>query len=106
ERPKAVAVAFPAATNSWKILRDTESGEWKLAEARPEEKLDSNKVSGVSSPFSSPSFNDVVSQSAKPEDHGLDKPTVVTVDTFDDLTYTLKVGKKSGEDYPVKMAVL
>ncbi len=105
ERPKAVAVTFPVATNSWKIVRDTESGDWKFADAKPDEKLDSTKASGVSNPFSSPSFNDVLSLSAKPEDNGLDKPTLVTIDTFDDFTYTVKVGKKSGDDYPVNVAV-
>ena len=101
ERPKAVSVTFPAATNSWKIVRDTESGDWKFAEAKPEEKLDSAKASGVSSPFSSLSFTDVLS----PGGNGFDQPTVVTVDTFDDLTYTVKIGKKSGDDYPISMTV-
>jgi hypothetical protein len=105
ERPKAIAVTFPVATNSWRIVKDTESGEWKFAETKPEEKLDSTKVSGVSSPFSSPMFNDVVLPGAKPEDNGLDKPTVVTVDTFDDFSYTVNVGKKSGDDYAVTMTV-
>jgi Domain of unknown function (DUF4340) len=105
ERPKAIAVTFPVATNSWKITRDVESGEWKLAEAKPEEKLDTTKVPGVANPFSSPSFNDVVLPGAKPEDNGLDKPTVVTVDTFDDFTYVVKVGTKNGDEYPVKMTV-
>ena len=29
----------------------------------------------------------------------------MTVDTFDDFTYTVKIGKKSGDDYPVAMTV-
>ena len=94
ERPKAVAVTYPVATNSWKLARDTESGEWKLAEAKPEEKLDAARASGVSSPFASPMFNDVVAPGAKPEDNGLDKPTVVTVETFDDFVYTVKIGER------------
>jgi hypothetical protein len=105
DRPKAVTVNFPEATNSWKIVRDTESGDWKFAEAKPGEKLDSAKASGVSSPFSSPSFNDVLALGAKSEENGFDKPTTVTVDTFDDLTYTVKVGKKSRDDYPISMTV-
>ncbi len=105
ERPKAVAVTFPAATNSWKITRDGESGEWKLDDTKTDEKVDSNKIAGVTSPFASPTFNDVLSKSAKPENNGLDKPTIVTVDTFDDFIYTVKVGKKSGDDYPMTMAV-
>ncbi len=105
ERPKAIAVTFPEATNSWKLVRDTESGDWKLADVKPGEKLDSNKVSPLSNPFSSPSFDDVVLPGSIPGGTGLDKPTVVTVDTFDDLTYTVKVGNKTGETYPVTVTV-
>ena len=60
ERPKAVSVTFLDATNSWKIVRDTDTGDWNLADAKGDEKLDAARVSDVSSPFSSPSFNDVL----------------------------------------------
>lgn len=105
ERPKSIAVTFAVATNSWKLMRDTESGEWKLADAKPEEKLDAARVSGVTSPFASPSFNDVLSQKSKPEESGLDKPTVVTVETFDDFIYTIKVGTKKDDNYPLTVNV-
>ena len=106
EKPKSIEVNFPAATtNSWKLTRDNEAGDWKLADAKKDEKLDSGKSSGVTSPFASPSFNDVISPAGKLEDHGLDKPTVVTVETFDGFTYTVKVGKKAAEDYPITVAV-
>src|SRR5438552_6810421 len=59
EKPRSVAVAFPNATNSWKLTRETETGEWKLADAKPTEQLDASKASGVSNPLSSPSFADV-----------------------------------------------
>ena len=105
ERPKAITVTFPEATNSWKLTRDTESGEWKLADAKPAEKLDTTKVSGVTSPFASPTLNDVALSTAKPEEFGLDHPTTVVVETFDDYTYTVNVGKKVGEDYSLSMTV-
>ena len=105
ERPKSIEVDFPAATNSWELVRDTETGDWKLVNAKPEEKLDSTKVPGVSNPFSAPSFNDVLPPNAKPEDSGLDKPITVTIATFDDFIYKIKVGRKSGENYPVLVSV-
>jgi len=105
ERPKTISVAFPVATNSWKLARDTETGDWKLADAKGDEKLDNAKASGVSNPFSAPTFDDVVSTNAKPSDYGLDKPMVVTVETFDDFTYTVNVGVKTGENYPIHMTV-
>lgn len=105
ERPKAISVSFPESTNSWKISRDNDSGDWKLADVKANEKLDTTKVAGVSNPFSSPSFDDIVLPGSIAGGDGLDKPTVVTVDTFDDLTYTVKLGKKSGESYPLKVTV-
>jgi hypothetical protein len=98
EKPKSVAVTYPAApTNSFKLSRETESGEWKLADVTGEEKLDASKASGFSSALSWPSFNDVVAD-AKPEATGLGTPNVVTIETFDGFKYTLNVGGKSGED--------
>ncbi|HEY5914383.1 MAG TPA: DUF4340 domain-containing protein [Verrucomicrobiae bacterium] len=104
EKVRSVNVAFPAATNSWKLSRETETGEWKLAEAKPGEQLDTSKASSVSNPLSSPTFNDV-DTSSKPEQLGLDKPTVVTLDTFDNFTYVLKVGQKTNDNYPLAFTV-
>ena len=104
EKLRSIAVSFPAATNSWKLTRETETGEWKLADAKPGEQLDSSKASGVANPLGSPSFADVAT-STKPEETGLDKPTVVTADTFDGFTYTVKVGQKTNDDYPLAMSV-
>jgi len=103
EKIRSVAVNFPVPTNSWKLSRETETGEWKLADAKPTEQLDNAKASGVGSSLASPSFNDV--SSAKPEELGLDKPTKVTLDTFDSFTYTLKVGQKTNDNLPLIVSV-
>ena len=106
EKIRSIAVAYPAATNSWKVTRDTETGsDWKLADAKPDEKLDSTKTSSFSYALSSPSFNDVLPADTKPEPAGLDKPTVVTLDTFDHFTYTLKLGQKTNDNIPIIVAV-
>jgi hypothetical protein len=102
EKVRSVAVNFPNPTNSWKLTRETETGEWKLAEAKPAEQLDSSKASGVANPLTSPAFTDVAS-SMKPDE--LDKPTVATVETFDNFTYTLKVGQKTNDNFPLAMTV-
>jgi hypothetical protein len=104
EKVRSIAVNFPAATNSWKLTRETETAEWKLADAKPEEKLDPSKASSVSNPLSSPSFTDVDTKST-PEQLGLNKPTVLTLDTFDDFTYTLKVGQKTNDNYALALNV-
>jgi hypothetical protein len=106
EKIRSIAVAYPVATNSWKVTRDTETAtDWKLADAKPEEKLDSSKTSGFSYALGSPSFADVLPADTKPEQVGLDKPTVVTIDTFDNFTYTLKLGQKTNDNLPMVVAV-
>jgi hypothetical protein len=106
EKLKSVAVTFPAVpTNSWKLTRDTEAAEWKLADPKKDEKLDSSKASGETSAFASPAFNDVVTPPVKPEEHGLDKPVLVKLETFDNFDYTVKVGKKTADQYPVEITV-
>jgi len=104
EKPRTIAVTFPVATNSWKLSKENETAEWKLADAAAGEQLDASKASGVANPLSSPSFNDVAT-SAKPEDLGLDKPTLVNVETFDGFNYTIKVGAKTNDNYPLTLSV-
>jgi len=104
EKVSSVAVDFPAATNSWKVSRETESGEWKLSDAKLGEQLDNSKASSAANPLGSPSFNDVATES-RPEQLGLDKPTVVNVNTFDGLNYTLKVGAKTNDNYALAMTL-
>ncbi|MCW5554201.1 MAG: DUF4340 domain-containing protein [Verrucomicrobiae bacterium] len=98
EKIRSVAVNFPEAANSWKLTRETEGGEWKLADAAEEEKLDAGKTSSFSYALSSPGFVDVLLE-ATPEQTGLDKPTVITLETFEDFTYTVKVGAKTNDNY-------
>ena len=96
EKIKSISVVTTNATNNWKLTRETETGEWKLADAKPDEALDSGKSGGVTSAFSYPSFNDV---STNPDTAGLDKPVVTaTIETFDGHVYTAKIGGKSGDE--------
>ena len=105
EKVKAISATFPnSTTNSWKVSRESEAGEWKLADAKPNEQLDSAKTSGLNNAMGSPNFNDVAT-SATPEQLGLDKPTVLTLDTFEDFTYSLKVGQKTNDTYAMTVAV-
>lgn len=98
EKVRAIAVTHTNATNSWKLTRETDGGEWKLVDAKKDELLDAAKASALGSPLAAPSFNDVVAADAKPADTGLDQPTVLKLETFEGFTYTAKIGKKSGED--------
>ena len=104
EKLRSLAVTFQHPTNSWKLTRETETGEWKLADLKPGEQLDTSKTSGLASSLSSMSFNDVA-VGAKPETLGLDKPTVAALETFDNFSYTLKIGQKTNDNYPLTLAV-
>jgi len=106
EKIRSIAVAYPVATNSWKVTRETEAAsDWKLAEAKPGEQLDSSKTSGFSYALNAPSFADVLATDTKPEQTGLDKPTVITVDTFDNFTYLIKLGQKTNDNLPMVVTV-
>jgi hypothetical protein len=106
EKIRSIAVVFPVATNSWKVTRETETAtDWKLAEAKPGEQLDSAKTSSLSFALNSPTFNDVLPPDTKPEQTGLDKPSVITLDTFDNFTYTIMLGQKTNDTLPLLVSV-
>lgn len=104
EKARAIEVDFPVVTNSWKLTRDSETADWKLADAKKGEELDSSKVSGVSSPFSSPNFSDV-KPGTNLEESGTNKPTTVKISTFDNFDYTITLGAKTNDDYLTTLAV-
>ena len=105
EKIKSISVTHPAATNSWTLSRTNEgAGDWVLADAKPGEALDPGKTSGFTSVLSSPSFNDVVAD-PKPEALGLDKPTIIAIETFDGFHYTIKAGEKKEDNQPLTLSV-
>lgn len=105
ENLKSISVTTTNATNNWKLEREKENGEWKLSDAKKDEQLDSGKSGGVTGALSSPSFNDVATNSAASAT-GLDKPMVAKLSTFDGFNYDVKIGNKTGDDnYFFQMAV-
>ncbi len=104
EKPKSIEVDFPITTNSWRLTRETEAGNWTLANTNAGEELDSSKVTGVTSPFSSPTFTSVA-PGGKLDESGTNKPTVVKIETFEDFNYTIHVGAKTNDDYFVTISV-
>ncbi len=103
EKLKAVTVTSTNATNNWKLVRETENGEWKLADAKGEEKTDSSKCSGMNYLLQSPSFNDVATDWSFGETN---KPsTTAVLETFEGFTYNAKLANKAGDDYYLQVAV-
>jgi hypothetical protein len=104
EKVKIMEVRMPDGT-SWKIERSGDNADWKLAGARGDEKLDVTKANAASYSLAQIELADVAPADAKSEDTGLDKPTVVSANTLDGLSYTLKLGKLSGDNYYASVAV-
>ncbi len=90
---------------NWKIVRDAAASPWKLADAKPGEELDNAKASSVASHFTAASFADVLPPDAPVAETGLDKPSTVRIETFDNFVYELRIGKLTGENYPVLVSV-
>ena len=105
EKPSSIAVQFPEATNSWKLARASETNDWQLADAKPGEKLDDTKISSVTSPFSSASFNDVLPGNTAPEISGLTNTTALTIESFDGFNYSAKVGPERDGNFPMTISV-
>jgi len=103
DKPSAISVQFPAATNSWKLTRTAETNDWQLADARPDEKLDATKISNVTTPFSSASFNDVAPLT--PDGSLTASNAVLTVNTFDGLSYVAHIGASKNDNYPVSFVI-
>ena len=105
ENPKSIAVTGTTPAMNWKLVRDAAASPWKLADAKPGEELDNAKASGVASIFTYGSFADVLAPDAPVAETGLDKPSTIRIETFDNFSYELRVGKLMGENYPVLVSV-
>jgi hypothetical protein len=101
DKPGVIAVRFPEATNSWKLTRASETNDWQLADAKPGEKLDSSKISSVTSPLSSASFNDVAPLASAVSGSN----TVLSIQTFDGFSYVAKISPKHDDNYPVTFTI-
>ena len=92
DRIRTLTVGEGAA--QWKITRELEYSQWKFAAGAGQ--LDPSAAVGAVNALGQLAFSDV-SPEGKVEG---DKRTTIVAETFDDLTYTIKVAKqKSGEDY-------
>lgn len=100
EKLKAVTVSADG-KESWSINRESESGEWKLARLKAEEKQEPSATGTYNFLLSSASFNDVVTDVGD-----LKNPVKATLETFDGFKYELTLAPKEGsEDYLMKFAV-
>jgi hypothetical protein len=95
-----------AAGAAWRIERQGDSADWKLAGLRGDEKLEITRANAAAYTFARVEIADVAAPQAKPEDVGLDKPAwSVTATTMDGLTYKLTLGKPEGENVYARIEV-
>jgi hypothetical protein len=105
ENPKTIAFTGATPAMNWKLVRDAVTSLWRLADPKPGEELDNAKAAGVASIFVYGNFADVLAADAAVAETGLDKPSTVRIETFDNFVYELKIGKLMGENYPVLVSV-
>lgn len=105
ENAKSIAVEGTTPAMTWTIARDAAASPWKLADAKPGEETDNAKVSSVASHLAAASFTDVLAPDAPVTETGLDKPSSVRIETFDNFVYEWRIGKLTGENYPVLVSV-
>ncbi|MDP2240390.1 MAG: DUF4340 domain-containing protein [Burkholderiales bacterium] len=100
DRVKTLTVAGDGAMQ-WKITRDLEYSQWKFASGGGE--LDPGAAVAATNALGGLSFDDIIPDSqAVPTD----KAITVTAETFDNLTYQLKIAKRqTGDDYAVSFSV-
>jgi hypothetical protein len=98
EKVGALEVRYPG-NGGWRIERSGDNADWKLAGAKPGEKLDIARANAASYMLGQQELADVAAPGTKPEDTGLDNPTLIQATTLDGKRYEIKVGKLVGEDY-------
>ncbi|HEY6822415.1 MAG TPA: DUF4340 domain-containing protein [Burkholderiales bacterium] len=102
DKPKMVELRAPDGSG-WRIERAADNADWKLAGAKPGEKLEITKANSASYSLSLLELADVAPKDAK--DTGLDAPTLINASTFDGPDYAIKVGKLEGQNYYVSFQV-
>jgi hypothetical protein len=98
EKVKTLELRYPD-NGGWRIERGGDNADWKLAHARPGEKLDISRANAASYTLSLLELADVAPKDVK--DTGLHKPINVEATTLDGLAYSIKVGKLQGDNHYV-----
>ena len=98
EKVKSLELRYPDG-GGWRIERDGDNAEWRLAGARAGEKLDVSRANAASYSLSLLELADVAPKDT--HDTGLDKPISIEATTLDGLAYSIKVGKLEGANHYV-----
>jgi hypothetical protein len=105
EKPRTIALVTSIPEKNWKVVRDNNSSPWKFLDTKPGEEADPTKAAGLASSLAYINFADVLESTAQTDVTGLDKPSVLTIETFDGFAYSLRIGKLNGQNYPINVSV-
>ena len=97
DKVKTLEVRYPGG-GGYRIERQADNAEWKLAGANPGEKLDISRANAASYSLSLLELADVAPKDA---DTGLDQPVLINATTLEGAAYAIKVGKLAGENHYV-----
>ncbi|MGQ0651333.1 MAG: DUF4340 domain-containing protein [Betaproteobacteria bacterium] len=97
EKVKTLEVRYPDGSG-WRIERDGDNADWKLAGLKAGEKLDVSRANAASYSLSLLELADVAPAEVKE----LAEPTLVKAATLDGLAYDIQVGRLQGDNYPVR----
>src|SRR5438128_7031986 len=102
EKVKTLEVRLPKEDGAWRIERAGDNADWKLAGAKPGEKLDISRANAATYSLSLLELADVAADDVK--DTGLDKPALINATTLDGLAYEIKVGRLERDSYYVRFS--
>ena len=101
EKVKTMEVRL-ANGESWRVEREADNAEWKLAPLKPGEKIDVGRINSATYSLSLLELADVAPEDVK--DTGLDKPTLINATTLDGLAYEIRVGRQEGDNHFVRFS--
>ena len=99
EKLSSVSVQFMGeSAPDWEFTRETATGDFVLTNAGANETVDNSKTRSLSSVFSYASFTDVLPGDTDTAETRLDTPTIAVLKTFDGFTYTINIGRLTGDE--------
>jgi hypothetical protein len=101
EKVKMLQVRHPEG-DAWRIERAVDNAEWRLAGAKPGEKLDISRANAASYSLQLLELADIAPKDAK--DTGLENPIAVDATTLEGASYAIKVGKLAGDSHYVSFS--